>query len=84
MTGILYGNNERTILIISLCFLGVSILVSSLSCLLFYFCLWLHRNDSNAQSHDSGESNQNDSPAQSHGAREPDQELLLSENDTAV
>ena len=69
LTGILYGNNERTILIISLCFLGVSIFVSSLSCLLFYFCLWLHRNDP---------------PAQSHSAGESDQEHLVPENDTPV
>lgn len=73
LTGTLYRKNERTILIISLCFLGVAIFIS-LSCLLFYFCLWLHQNDPPAQSDGSGESNQNDSPAQSNDAREPDQD----------
>ena len=83
LTGILYRNNERTILIISLCFLGVSIVVS-LSRLLFYFCLWYHQRDPPAESHGTGESDQDGPPSQSRGTTEPDQEQLLPVNDTFV
>ena len=85
LTGILYRNNERTIVIISLCFLGVSIVVS-LSYLLFYFCLCYHQRDPPAESRGTGESDQDDDgpPTQSRGATEPDQEQLLPVNDTSV
>lgn len=85
LTGILYGNNKRTIVIISLCFLGVSIVVS-LSYLLFYFCLCYHQRDPPAESRGTGESDQDGDgpPTQSRGATEPDQEQLLPVNDTSV
>ena len=80
LTGILYGKNKRTILTISLCFLGVSVVVS-LSCLVFYFCLCYRQRDPPAQSSGTGESDQGGSPTQS---RVDDQEPLISENETSV